>query len=407
MDIFKKYAVGTHEWNISRGIVMDIHSLKNEKRSHPRRTILAPIDSEHEVEPLIKAGATELYFGYRDRNWKERGSFSSIKVGMYGNLNSFDQIEKSVASAKPHNVPLYFCANMYMADGMCEHALSDIKKAAQLGIEGVVIADLSMIEGVKEIDSSLKIILSSKEPCFNKAQMDFFKLLGVDSIFLSPRNMTVEECIDLLVYAKKVGLEVEMFINDIGCRNITQMCQYRCFGMDKAYKPFFRKLFAIRRRIWQQICKYIPIKVRNPIYGEYVYPFESFAFPCHDAYTVELYTKKNSTWYLEKNLCNLASSAFYPKTYCGLCDLYLFKNYAIRSIKLAGRGTPLAKKIAAVSATKDYLEKIENGIMNDSNFIEYGAAAYEGILGMPCSRKQCYHYKDYKIVAEKSNDENK
>jgi len=353
--------------------------------------ILAPFDSAQEVAPLIKAGASGLYCGFRNEFWQKKQSFTNIKVGVYGNITNFSELKESVDIANTYDVPVFFCANMFVADGAFNCMFDDIKQALALGVKGVVVVDLSIVPLIKKISPDCQIILSSKEPSLNKEHIWFFKELGVDSIFLSPRNMTVQEIEELLREVKIAGLNLEMFINDIGCRNITSMCLYRCFGMRGFYKKYVREFLRVKRELLRYFAKIFPILVRNKMYGEFLYPYEMFPYPCHDHYSTSIYHRKNDKYGLEKYIPDLTPSCKFCLPYCGLCDVYLFKQFNIRSIKLAGRGTPTPRKIKAVQLVKRYLDQIESGEISDHNFLEKGQELYKAFFGRNCKQSQCYH----------------
>ena len=100
--------------------------------------ILSPLTTVEEVEPLIKAGADELYCGIISDNWRKKfkditclGRFESSQP----NFSNFGEVKKAVEIADTYNKPIFLTVNApYYSKRQFKLIEEDINKAFNVGI---------------------------------------------------------------------------------------------------------------------------------------------------------------------------------------------------------------------------------------------------------------------------------
>lgn len=140
---------------------------------------LVPIDSVDEVVPIINAGATELFCGIITSN----GCLNAYSNIPKANLKGFDELKKVLEISHSYEVPVYLTRNLRRMDNNdLNNAFKEIEKAVSLGIDGIIVADLRLLDKVKKANLPLKVISSSLMPSFNSEAVRLYMDLGISRI---------------------------------------------------------------------------------------------------------------------------------------------------------------------------------------------------------------------------------
>ena len=352
--------------------------------------ILAPFDTVVEVSHIIKAGADELYCGLNTDYCRKKYFFSNARRMFYGNLGSFRELEGAIAIARKHTTPVFLCANGYLAQGAFVYSLKEISRAIEIGIDGVIIADISLIPFIKKEKVNCKIILSTLNPCFNSLGLEFYKDMGIDRVTLPINQMALEEIERICLDANRLNLELEVFANNVTCRNIPGYCLYHDFLDGPLYKNAYRTGIRLTLKALKLASKLMPVSLKGK-FGRHLFASRVHPMPCRREYEFEEFEKSEKGFITKEKEKTYSLDRDFAQSYCGLCALYCFEKYGITAGKIAGRGYPTARKAKDVMFARRYLDKIKNGQASDDNFVCRGMEIYEDIYENNCRNKRCHY----------------
>lgn len=322
--------------------------------------ILSPLSRAEEVRPLVDAGAQEFYCGVVTEEWEKRFSYVAsinLRHDKVANFPSFERLAEAVKIASSSKVPVFCAFNAHFyTEKQLPLALKQAEQAVEAGVSKLIVSDLGFISMLKQNGFKTGLALSTGNPAFNSASLEFFKGFGIKRIVL-PRHLTVQEISSLSKSAKKLGIELEAFVMNAICPYIDGLCTLQHIGKDSAFI-----------RAEELACRM---------------PFE-----------IEVLSGCGET---QKRAAK-AKAGFWQDTFpegCGFCALPFFREAGIESLKIAGRGNSTAKKISDVKALREALSMLSRLDKKDflaemkRNFFEKNHAL--------CDFKSCY-YADVGLV---------
>jgi len=143
--------------------------------------LLAPAGNLEKLKSAILYGADAVYCG--------GGSFS---LRAADTSFSIEDLAAGAAYAHSHQRKLYLAMNIFPFDqdlpGMREY----LKEALSIGIDGVILSDPGVLSIVRELDSSLKIHLSTQANTTNSESVRFWQQQGVNRIVLA-RELSLDQ----------------------------------------------------------------------------------------------------------------------------------------------------------------------------------------------------------------------
>lgn len=168
-----------------------------------------------EIEPLIEAGASELYFG-----------LDGVPSFGNGNLKSLNEAETAISMAHENGLTISMAVNSPEIFKSLEKTISKIKKLDQMGVDGIIAANPTLIMKLHELKKhgQLKtaVQLSSVQPCFNYSTVQFFKRFGITRVIL-PNQLTPDEAEKIITNSQ---IETEVFDpRFFGCPFINGRCK--------------------------------------------------------------------------------------------------------------------------------------------------------------------------------------
>ncbi len=195
--------------------------------------IVSCFSEAREIEPLIKAGADELYTSVPGLPSFDETFLLGIDL-----KKAFDRIhalgKKALVAANSMQV---------VRDVRGVRALADrIFRLDAAGADAFIIASPSLLSLLRSDRRRLKadIHLSSVQPCFNTAALRFFLRFGIKRLILTNQQAPLEAR-ELLAMCRREGVETEIFdYRFFGCVYVNGRCNLhkrRFHTFKKGSKP--------------------------------------------------------------------------------------------------------------------------------------------------------------------------
>ena len=201
--------------------------------------ILAPVNNSREVEPIIRAGADELYCGIIPEDWMQKyGNVASLNRREWkaANLMGFNELERIIFIAHNHNVPVYLTLNALYSNEQYPLLYKQLEQIKNMQLDALIVVDLSLLLSIKNLDVGMDIHISTGATLFNLNTIEFFKEFGVSRIVL-PRQLQIEEIRSLT--QKYPAIQFEVLILNSGCKNIDGFCTFQHGIKEIQHKDFW------------------------------------------------------------------------------------------------------------------------------------------------------------------------
>ncbi|TAM38434.1 U32 family peptidase, partial [bacterium] len=161
--------------------------------------ILSPISRKEEVEPLVEAGAGELYCGIVPRLWSDRYGVSDTlnrREGYGANFSSFADLQYAIQLAHKRNVPVFVTINGLYTREQYPLIREIVEKLISIKVDGLIIADLGLLLTLERTKFPGEIHMGTGGTAFNSRTISFYKELGASRIILD-RHLTIGEIKDI------------------------------------------------------------------------------------------------------------------------------------------------------------------------------------------------------------------
>lgn len=295
--------------------------------------LLAPISRVDEVEPLIRSGAEELYCGLVPAAWVQTEAVDdwlNRRNPRGANLHSLRDIARIVALAAEHDVPVFLTLNAHhYKPEQLPLIVEMARRVADLGVEALIISDVSLMLAIRDAAIPIRIHLSSLGTCTNAESAAFFAELGADRIIL-PRHLSAREIRVLL--AGGVDVEYEVFLLNDGCAYEEGHCL-----TTHHYGP-------ICMTPWQMTVHALP-GAKPDVAAQWQ--------ANHQAY-------QSFLWHLN-NCGSSTTEKGLPNGPCGLCALSDMQAMGVASLKIVGREAAPLRKLASVQLASAVLKTVRQG----------------------------------------------
>ena len=202
--------------------------------------ILAPVRHPSEVRPLLAAGADELYAGVLSRDTLRRlGNVFSFNYRPHSNANldSLDQLRQALDQAA--GAPLFAVYNLRYPAAIGEAVLDELSRAVEVGISGVILADMGLVAEVRRRHPDLPIHASAVAGVSNSLAAALWRELGASRVIV-PRAVTRAELTAL--DAAVDGIELELFITTEKCAFANSFCWFEHGVFETARPPLISSL---------------------------------------------------------------------------------------------------------------------------------------------------------------------
>jgi len=298
--------------------------------------IVAPISNINELEPVLSAGADEIYFGMAPKDWAGRFGLSSISRRMFGNITEYQEMQAIIDTT--HRAAKQSMLVLNAQHYTQAQALSLIQLAERFsdsGGDAIIIADAALLLEIASLKLNARLHLSSIAACRNTESAKLFESMGANRIIF-PRYMKIAE-IEAMTQALP-NLEFEAFVLNDGCIYEEGVCH--TIHLPQQYGG--------------------PICMDNYRYSYYRSDGSDIT---PDEQNLLLQNEKDyAEWAWYKFSCGFSTSkqgyTFGP---CGLCAIDDFLRAGLTAIKIAGREAPLERKIKSIELVKSVRDRVERG----------------------------------------------
>ena len=182
--------------------------MKDTKKPHAME-LLAPAGSVESFRTAIDAGANAVYLGLTDFNARLRARNFTMKTLSY-----------AVPFAHSRGVKVYVTFNTLVKQAELERAVHFLYQLDQIGVDGVIVADLGVIRIAAAEFPRLRLHGSTQMSVHNGAGVEASRLLGIRRVVVA-RELTLKEIGRICASG---NTEIEVFVHGALCYSLSGMC---------------------------------------------------------------------------------------------------------------------------------------------------------------------------------------
>ncbi len=173
--------------------------------------LLSPAGNMEKLKTAIYYGANAVYFAGKKYGLR---AFS-------GNFDN-DELKESVDYCHAHNVKAYITLNIIAHNGDFDGLKEYLDYLTEIGVDAVIVADVGIIQFIKQNVPKLNIHVSTQANITNKYSAKFFVDMGVSRIILA-RELSLTE-IKEIRDAVPSHIEIEAFCHGAMCISYSGRC---------------------------------------------------------------------------------------------------------------------------------------------------------------------------------------
>jgi putative protease len=291
--------------------------------------IVAPVCSVSEVEPVLKAGAGEVYFGIMPEAWIRKygnADFISRRQNEKAHIPNYGSLSEIVRITNDYGCESTLALNARYSTDQLPYIYEVLDEWEARGGHSVITADMELLLWLDEKGSRLRRQLSVMAGVFNKHSVGFFRQFGISRVVL-PREMSMEEIGELMkCTSKEVGYELIVMFQK--CEFIDSFCRFYHLV---AEEHGCQMTFLCGNR-----------KMAHVNNNDLLTPF------------------------------------------CAACQLHALRKAGVTNFKIAGRAYPTELIIKSIGFIK---QTLENGAPLPVNI----QSNYKSVFGYSCRTKNCYY----------------
>lgn len=173
--------------------------------------LLSPAGDYESLESAVLFGCNAVYIGAKC-------------FGMRAGAKNFDEetLPKAVNFAHEHGVKIYLTVNTLPTNDEADAFPDFIRKAAESGIDAVIVCDLGVMAMIREYAPSLELHMSTQLGIVNYATANELYRLGAKRIVLA-REVSVSEIKKLRAKIPS-DMEIEVFVHGAMCVSFSGRC---------------------------------------------------------------------------------------------------------------------------------------------------------------------------------------
>ena len=173
--------------------------------------LLSPAGNFEKLKTAIYFGADAVYFAGK-------------KWGLRAFSDNFDleELKQSVKYCHDHNVKAYITLNIIAHNVDFEGLEEYIKYLYDIGVDAVIVADVGIIQFIREKQPDLNIHVSTQANITNKYSAKFFVDMGVKRIILA-RELSITEIKQMRQFIPE-NIEIEAFVHGAMCISYSGRC---------------------------------------------------------------------------------------------------------------------------------------------------------------------------------------
>ncbi|MGN1134179.1 MAG: peptidase U32 family protein, partial [Oscillospiraceae bacterium] len=170
--------------------------------------ILAPCGSMEVLCAALKTGADAVYLG---------GEMFSARQNAANFTNP--ELEQAVYQCHVRGVKIYLAINTMITDSQLEDCIKAVKFACKIGVDGLIIQDMALIEIVKKCCPEMVIHASTQMTLHTARGALKAKAMGFSRVVLS-RELPFE----IIKEITKLPVETEVFVHGAHCMSVSGQC---------------------------------------------------------------------------------------------------------------------------------------------------------------------------------------
>lgn len=174
--------------------------------------ILSPCGGPESVAAALHTGADAVYLGAK--NFSARHNAVNF---------SDEALETAVRECHRHGVLVYLAMNTLIRDDELEASADTLSLACRIGIDGLIVQDISIVEMVKQACPTMPIHASTQMTLHTPAGVRAAKRLGMTRVVIA-RELTLESINNLTREGEKIGIEIEAFAHGALCMSVSGQC---------------------------------------------------------------------------------------------------------------------------------------------------------------------------------------
>ncbi len=174
-----------------------------------RAEVLAPAGNMEKMKMAFHYGADAVFLG---------GKMFNLRAGSTN--FSDDELREAVAYAHARGKKIYVTLNIIAHNKELDLLPAYVKTLEEIGVDGVIVADLGVFQVVKE-NSDIPISISTQASNTNWRSVKMWKDLGAKRVVLA-REISLEELAE--IRAKVPDIELEAFVHGAMCIAISGRC---------------------------------------------------------------------------------------------------------------------------------------------------------------------------------------
>jgi len=232
--------------------------------------LLAPAGNMEKLKMAFHYGADAVFLG---------GKLFNLRAG--SNNFSDEQLKEAVEYAHARGKRIYVTLNIIPHNEELEPMIPYVKFLDEIGVDGVIVADLGVFQIVKD-NTNLNISISTQASNTNWRSVKMWKDLGAKRIVLA-REISLDNIME--IRAKVPDIELEVFIHGAMCMSISGRCLLSNYMTNR----------DANRGDCAQSCrwKYNLVEEKRP--GEYMPVYEdergTYIFNSKDLCTIDILDK--------------------------------------------------------------------------------------------------------------------
>lgn len=174
--------------------------------------VLSPVGSTEMLIAAVRSGADAVYLGAKAFNARR-------------NADNFDDfsLKNAVEYCHIRGVKVYLTLNILISDGEMSEALNLAREAYNIGIDAVIVADIGLATLIHDRLPLLPLHASTQMTVYDAGALPILKDMGFTRV-VAAREMNKNELFVLCDEAKKLDMEIEVFVHGALCMCLSGQC---------------------------------------------------------------------------------------------------------------------------------------------------------------------------------------
>ena len=174
--------------------------------------ILAPVGNTEMLTAAVRSGADAVYLGVQDFNARRNAENFTLQT-----------LTDAVKYCHIRGVSVYLTLNILIGANEIEKAVNTAETAAKAGIDGIIAADLGLINILNTCLPELPIHASTQMTVHSPSALPYLHSLGIKRVVLS-RELSRGQIREICAAAKKLDMETEVFVHGALCMCMSGQC---------------------------------------------------------------------------------------------------------------------------------------------------------------------------------------